>query len=49
MTKDLTNDFGMVSKDSLVWFQWMMKKARAKAMTRRTRPRTVLTILLVME
>ena len=49
ITNDLTNDFCMVSKDSFELSKCMMKKAIAKANTRRSRPRTVLTILLVME
>ena len=49
ITNDLTNDFGMDSKDSFELSKCMMKKAIAKANTRRSRPRTVLTILLVME
>ena len=38
MTKDLMIDLDKLSKDSFVLSKWIMKKARAKASTRRQSP-----------
>ena len=49
MTNIFRNDLPTLSKDSVSFPKWMMKNANAKAHTRMTNPKAVLTILLVME
>ena len=49
MTKIFRNDLPTLSNDSVSFPKWMMKNANAKAHTRMTKPKAVLTILLVME
>ena len=49
MTNIFKNDLPTLSKDSVSFPKWMMKKAKVKAQMRMKKPRAVFMILLVME